>query len=219
MQQQLPIQLNCDFLFDNWQQTETNATIYELLRSLNFQVVYCYSKKTLGKTHLLQSVTQYALKKKLTTVYLDFKTSLDDNILDNFFEYDLLCLDNIQRLSQTQQYSLFELYNKNRAKLVLSSDCQPQQLDYVFKDVKTRLSRANVFELCSYSDEELKNILKRKAQIKSLNIEDNIYDYLLKWTKRDLGNLLNIMDKAESICAIRKLKKVSINLLKEIITS
>ena len=218
-QQLLPISLNIEMLFDNWQTTKSTQTLlHTLQQTTTSQVIYLYGEKGLGKTHLLQAVVHQALSNKKETIYLDFNKSIPDDIWQKLDTLEVICLDNIDNLNEEQQYFLFELYNKVKTKhlrLILTAQVTPNHLNYALVDLKTRLNLSLIFSLSRYEDEDLKIILIAKIKEQKLLINDNIFNYLLNTFDRDLSHLLTVIEKIKCY-VIENKQKVSLPLVKKI---
>jgi DnaA family protein len=221
-QQLLPIELNLEMLFDNWQQTQsTQPVLNTLQKDTNTQIIYLFGAKGLGKTHLLQATVHQSLELDKKTIYLDLKKDIDSEIWQQLETFDVICLDNIDNLNTEQQVLLFNLYNKvvvNKLRLIVSAKVSPKNLNYNLVDLKTRLSLSLIFALAPYNDDDLKNILYAKVKEQKLLINDNIFNYLLNTFERDLSHLLIIIEKIKHY-AIETKQKVSLPLVKKVTTS
>jgi DnaA family protein len=221
-QQLLPIELNLEMLFNNWQQTQsTQPVLNTLQKDTNTQIIYLFGAKGLGKTHLLQATVHQSLELDKKTIYLDLKKDIDSEIWQQLETFDVICLDNIDNLNTEQQVLLFNLYNKvvvNKLRLIVSAKVSPKNLNYNLVDLKTRLSLSLIFALAPYNDDDLKNILYAKVKEQKLLINDNIFNYLLNTFERDLSHLLIIIEKIKHY-AIETKQKVSLPLVKKVTTS
>ncbi len=166
--------------------------INQLFENNTAAVVYVYGDKSSGKTHLLQGVTLEALERGKQAAYIDFKQTLPQGIFNTLENFEWLCLDNISYLNATQQTELFDLYNRakqNKVKLIVSDLNPPNELN-LLKDLCTRLSLSTVFSLENLADLDKKDILKGKMIDRNIQINDSVYDYLIKYCSRDLALLL-----------------------------
>ncbi len=124
-----------------------NDELLQVLRNLDKRD---YSQRSLtlwgeagsGKTHLLRAVVANSQGYGLTSAYLD--TPQGAQIVEQ--QVDLLALDNVQRLDETAQIALFNLFNQFRDQgklLIVTTDVAPAQLT-VRDDLKTRKSQRDV---------------------------------------------------------------------------
>lgn len=219
-QQLLPVSLNVEMLFENWQITQNTQTLFHTLQKTTTpQVIYLYGATGLGKTHLLQAIVHQALNNNQNTIYLDLQHSLKTDSWQQLDSLDIICLDNIDTLDLAQQHLLFALYNKVKTHhlcLIVSAKVPPNLLNYGLIDLKTRLNLSLVFCLTPYNDEDLKMILIANIKEQNLLINDNIFNYLLKTCDRDLSHLLKTIEKIK-LYVMENKQKISLPLVKKII--
>lgn len=192
--------------------------INQLFEGDTSAVAYIYGDKSSGKTHLLQGVTLEALERGKQAAYIDFKQTLPQGIFSTLENFDWLCLDNISCLNESQQTELFDLYNRtkhNKVKLIVS-DLNPPNALNLLKDLCTRLSQSTVFSLEHLSDLDKKNILKGKMAERNININDSVYEYLIKYCSRDLTLLLSTINQLDQTSLELK-KPITVAFVKKIL--
>ena len=221
MQLSLPFKLNAKMLWQDFV-GEKNQQIIKFLSGLFNQsdsvITYIYGEKSTGKTHLLQGCAFEALDKSLSVMYLDFSEKMPDGILDGLENHDWVCIDNVDRLNDSEQQALFDLYNRSlnsSVKLLISGNNLPNQLN-LLKDLKTRLSLSTVFALEVLSDHQKKQIIQQQTMNKNLTIEHKIIDYLLKYYSRDLSDLLNAVDQLDQV-SLQQKSAITIPLVKQVL--
>ena len=217
----LPISLDTKMLLGNFS-IEKNQALLAFIDNLFSQehssVVFVLGDKSNGKTHLLQGCIFKALEQDLKAVYVDIKQTLPTDFLNTLSDYDWVCIDNIDQLSEIQQQELFDLYNQikqTKTKLVVSASKPPGELA-VLKDLKTRLSLAVVYRLEQLDDQEKIDLIQRKMQDKNLDIDDKVYAYLFKVFSRDLSEVLSVIDKLDQE-SLRQKSPISIPFVKKIL--
>jgi len=217
----LPFALNAKMLWRNFS-GDKNQQIIEFLTGLFDQpsavVVYIYSDKSSGKTHLLQGCAFEALEQSLSVVYLDFAQEMPDGIFNGLEDNDWVCIDNVDYLNENQQQELFDLYNRvihTSVKLIISGATLPGELT-LLKDLKTRLSLATIFCLETLNDESKKDIIQQKMNERNLKIDRKIYDYLFKYYSRDLADLLSAIDQLDK-ASLQQKNKITIPLIKQVL--
>jgi DnaA family protein len=215
----LPILLNSKMLLSNFVGTD-NKQVADFINSLFNQkkscLVYIYGGKSSGKTHLLQGSVFKAVAKNLKAAYIDPKQEISNKTIPKLDSFDWVCFDNIDYLNLTQQYELFEIFNKiklSSTKLIVSAQDLPNNLNF-FKDLKTRLSSTFMFSLTALSDYDKINVLESKMRDRNLKVDKNIYSYLFKHYSRDLTELLDFIDKLDKI-SLQQKNKINIKLAKQ----
>ncbi len=129
-----------------------------------------------------------------------------------------LAVDDVDRLVPEDQVRLFNLINAARdgmGKILVSGPVPPAQLR-LRPDVTTRLAQGLVFRLSPLSNADKISALHVRAEARGLHLPEELVRYLLTHCRRDLPNLLAMVDALDAYSLSRK-RPVSLPLLKEII--
>jgi DnaA family protein len=129
-----------------------------------------------------------------------------------------LAVDDADRLSPEDQIRLFNLINAARegtGQILASGPVPPGQLG-LRPDLATRLAQGLVFRLSPLSDADKISALNIRAEARGLRLPEEVVRYLLTHCRRDLPNLLAIVDALDTYSLSRK-RPVSLPLLKEIL--
>jgi DnaA family protein len=81
------------------------------------------------------------------------------------------------------------------------------------EDLRTRLGWGNVFALQALSDEERRAVIKREADARGFSLSDEVTDFMLTHFSRDLGSLMQLLDKLDSY-ALQTKRAITIPLIK-----
>lgn len=133
-------------------------------------------------------------------------------------DFELVTVDDVQRLDDAAQIALFNTYNRLKEGgdiLVVSGDAAPMQLG-LRDDLATRLSWGLVYQLHPLSDEEKAWALKAHARERGMKLPDEVVDYCLRHLRRDLPTLiatLNALDK----WSLTSKRPVTLPLLRELL--
>ena len=187
------------------------------------QQIFIWGAKGLGKSHLLQAASQLAQEQGKTSFYYAFtETELPGTgILIGLDEYEIVCFDNIEIIAGNSEWehSFFNFYNRHRDhgfRLILSSQCPPNQLPVVLPDLKTRLNWGLTLKLQDLSDNDRVNALAYKARQMGFDISPKIGRFLLKHSTRDLNTLWELLDRLDHATLAAK-RKLTVPFLKEIL--
>lgn len=167
-------------------------------------VVYLWGEAGTGKSHLLAAWS--ALN------HAHDSTPLPDP------PAAWLAVDDVDRLGTDDQIRLFNLINAARegtGKILASGPVPPGQLG-LRADLATRLAQGLVFRLSPLSDADKKSALNVRAEARGLRLPEEVVRYLLTHCRRDLPNLLAMVDALDTYSLSRK-RPVSLPLLKEIL--
>ncbi|MEJ2307745.1 MAG: DnaA regulatory inactivator Hda [Gammaproteobacteria bacterium] len=170
--------------------------------------------KACGKTHLLLAATNAAAEAGLQAIYLSMRdqASLDTRMLADLEEYDLVCIDDIERIARDAAWeeALFHLYNRVRerdGRLLIASDCSLAQLPVELPDLHSRLAWGASYQLLPLDDEGKRQLLLQIADEKGMAMNGDAADYLLRRYSRDVHELVALMEKLDrrSLAAKQKL--------------
>ncbi len=196
-----------------------NDELLQVLRNLDKRD---YSQRSLtlwgeagsGKTHLLRAVVANSQGYGLTSAYLD--TPQGAQIVEQ--QVDLLALDNVQRLDETAQIALFNLFNQFRDQgklLIVTTDVAPAQLT-VRDDLKTRLAWGLVYQVSGLTDSEKIQALKSHALERGMRLPEDVVEYCLRHLRRDLPTLMATLDALDEWSLTTK-KPVTVAMVRELV--
>ena len=191
---QLPLNLNLDSetRFQNFFEFGVESEIVRELKS-DFSIIYLWGGAGSGRTHLLQAVSYEAYTKKESSIFLPLKKadSYSPEILTGIEGVDVVCLDDIQVIAQDLPWeeAIFRLYNyaqETDCKLVVSSDRAPQNLPMSLADLKSRLCGFPVFMLQSHNEKAQLEILKFRARLRGVELDNDVLNFISKNMRRGL---------------------------------
>lgn len=216
---QLPLSLKLrdDAIFDNFFMGD-NALLIETLKKFilekSEQFIYCYGEEGVGRTHLLQSCCHAANENDRSLFYLSLAThqEFSPDIFEALEDQECVCIDDVDAIIGNSQWEevLFHFYNRareNNTQLLVSAKTPPQQLRCVLKDLQSRLSWGLVLEIKKLSDEEKIRALQLRAQLRGLQLSEEVANYLIHHHSRNMRDLVCVLEKLDqaSLAAKRKL--------------
>jgi DnaA family protein len=83
-------------------------------------------------------------------------------------------------------------------------------------DLKSRLGWGDIFKLEALSDAAQREVLKDSAHARGLHLGDEVLDYMSVRFSRDLGNLMQWLDKLDQY-ALQTKRAITVPLLKEML--
>ncbi|HBC56594.1 MAG TPA: DnaA regulatory inactivator Hda, partial [Gammaproteobacteria bacterium] len=112
----LNVQLQEQYCFSNFVVGQNQEVVDALKQMVQVQpaTVCIHGQAASGKTHLLHAACGLAQSQQWTTLYLSFKEpSLQSSVLEGLEQYQLVCLDDIQRIAGQAEWeeALFHCYN------------------------------------------------------------------------------------------------------------
>jgi DnaA family protein len=125
---------------------------------------------------------------------------------------ELLALDDLGTIvgNREAEHALFDLYNSTRAEggaLLVAAGHAPAQLGIELPDLRSRLGACTRFALKPLDDDERRIVLKAQAGARGIELDDSVLDWLFARYARDLGALLDLLDKLDqaSLAAQRRI--------------
>ena len=165
-----------------------------------------------GKSHLLMAACHTANEAGRTVQYLPLKTLQDHAAaIRGVAGSELIALDNLDVLAghREAEHAVFDLYNRARAEgtaLIFAAEAVPTQLPLTLPDLRSRLGACTQFALKPLDDVERREVLKSQAALRGIELDDAVLDWLFARYVRDLGALLDLLDRLDqaSLAAQRR---------------
>ena len=152
--------------------------------------IYFWGEKGSGKSHLL-----------LACEAISMRVADDVHLLDN-----------------TAQIALFNTYNqqKEAGELLICAGLHAPNQMHLRDDLATRLAWGLVYQLHPLNDEEKASALKNHALERGMKLPDEVSDYCLRYLRRDLPNLMAVLDALDEWSLVTK-KPVTVPMLKKLL--
>ena len=185
-----------------------SALRHALSGSASERCFYLWGEAGSGKSHLLQALVQQARVLGCSAAYVKGDVPQQAQVV---------AIDDVQVLDDSQQIALFELYNKIRESggmLLVSGTAAPAHLT-LRDDLRTRLGWGLVYQVHALSDAEKEQALQRHAEARGLVLPNEVTQYLLRHGRRDLPALLALLDALDAHC-LRLKRGATVPLLKEV---
>lgn len=175
--------------------------------------VYLHGAAGSGRSHLLMAACQAASAAGRQVQYLPLATVADHPAaLRGVAGSELLALDDLGAIAgrRDAEHALFDLYNRAKAEgsaLLFAADAAPAQLGIALPDLRSRLGACTQFALKPLDDAERREVLKAQAAARGIELDDGVLDWLFARHTRDLGALLDLLDKLDvaSLAAQRRI--------------
>ena len=175
--------------------------------------VYLQGASGSGRSHLLIAACQAANAAGRIVQYLPLASVGDGAAaLRGVAGTELVALDDLGAIAgqRDAEHALFDLYNRANAEgssLLFAASAAPSQLGFDLPDLRSRLGACIQFTLKPLDDEERRAVLKAQAASRGIELDDSVLDWLFARYARDLGALLELLDRLDeaSLAAQRRI--------------
>lgn len=177
--------------------------------------VYLWGESGSGKTHLLRAMAGACQWAGLRVGWIESGDALP-------WEFDphwsLLVFDDVHALSAVGQQAAFALLVEAQAHGVPWAASGPvPAVDLPLRDdLRTRIGWGHVFAIEPLGEAETRAVLRREADRRGIFLSDDVMDYLLSRFERDLGFLMQILDRLDEF-ALSTHRAVTVPLLKQML--
>lgn len=228
--------LNPNYTFDTFVVGNNNRFAHSAALAVaespgeNFNPLYIYGGPGRGKTHLLHSIGHFILKKNpqkkvLYVTSEQFTNEVIDSIRsgnsssmskfrDKYRTVDVLMVDDIQFIigkesTQEEFFNTFNALHTQGKHIIITSDKPPKEMETLEERIRSRFEWGLMADIGSPEYETRMAILKKKAELENIVIEDEIINYIatnIKYNVRELEGALN------KLVAYQKLVNIPITL-------
>ncbi|NQY63730.1 MAG: DnaA regulatory inactivator Hda [Alteromonadaceae bacterium] len=227
----LAVQLPDDETFESFQSESEKGVLVQLQKFIhpsNEEIdqpngFYLFGISGVGKSHLLHASCAYAETLGKTSLCLSFSelTQLSVEVLDGLEQIDLICLDDLQLIAGNVQWqqAVFDLYNRvmeHNKRLIITGDQSALQLGITLPDLVSRMTWGYTEQLKALDDDEKLIALQYRARQRGVVLNDDVAKFLLNRLSRDMGSLINSLDKLDK-ASIREQRKITIPFIKDIL--
>lgn len=196
--------------FNNFIADEENKLAHQLLleigtsqkrkskenNALAFNPIYLYGHPGSGKTHLLMSLAHALSAQGLKIIYTRANTFTDhvvsairagqmSQFRQAYRNIDVLIVDDIHVFSrkgatQEEFFHTFNTLHLENKQIILSSNCSPQQLQYIEPRLVSRFEWGIVLPIKSLKKEAMHLLLNSKAQVLQFPLPAHLAEFLVE---------------------------------------
>ncbi|HEN47155.1 MAG TPA: DnaA regulatory inactivator Hda [Mizugakiibacter sp.] len=204
----------------------SNAAALNLVRSAaqtQGPWVFLQGPSGSGRTHLLMAACREAANRGLSAQYIPLRSLRDrqPERLRGFAGANLLALDDLDTLfgDGSAEQALFDLYNTCRAAgntLLMASLQVPTAAQ--LPDLRSRLGACAQARLHLLDDAGRREVLRRQAAVRGLELDDSVLDWLFHHHARDLGTLMALLERIDH-AALAEQRRITVPLIRRLLAS
>lgn len=191
-----------------------------------YNPLFIYGGVGLGKTHLMHAIARYigTNNKDMKILYVtseDFTNEVIDSIRNarnnstnmqdfrnKYRNVDVLLIDDIQFIigKESTQEEFFHTFNHlygAKKQIIISSDNPPNKLEHLEDRLRSRFKMGLTVDVKSPNYETRMAILRKKAELDDLSIDDGILNYIATNIESNIRELEGAVNK---IVALSRLK-------------
>jgi len=205
--------LNPRFSFDNFVVGSSNRFAYAACLAVAespakaYNPLFLYGNVGLGKTHLLQAITQHikAHHPGLNYCYLSSESFTNELIeairhrstsrfRQKYRNIDVLLIDDIHFIAgkESTQEEFFHTFNSlhnNRKQIIISSDRPPREIANLEERLSSRFAWGLITDIQPPDYETRVAILRKKSEREPVNVPDEVISFIAEQVRRNIREL------------------------------
>jgi DnaA-homolog protein len=228
MSDQLPLALRfpADQRFELWVGNAEAAAACKRRVAQNLQTpLLITGAQGSGKTHLLLASCAMATQVGIKVRYLPLQAVRDrlSDVLGDVEHAQLIAVDQLEVLvgDKEKETALFHLHNRAHdagVSLIYASSLSYELLEFTLPDLRSRISQCERISLQLLTDDERRDVLRVRAQMRGLEIDNSVLDYVFSHVSRDLITLTVMLDRLDRASLAAK-RRITIPFVKTVIAS
>ena len=183
--------------------------------SIVYNPLVIYGNSGVGKTHLMLAIYNFVKHKypNKDILYVrseefinDFITDVRDGQMEQFRNryrnVDILLIDDIQFIAgkeetQVEFFNTFNALHLNNKQIVVTSDRPPKDIKALDERIRNRLESGVITDIAPPEFETRVGIIKRKAQMIGLDLDDDVVFYIAENIKQNIRQLEGTVKKLQ----------------------
>lgn len=195
MQQFFDFPVTPTFSFDSFVPCEGNAAALRFALRIadpsdSESLLYLYGPSGSGKTHLLRSIAGNKIP------YLSLREPVTPELMvSKFYAAEGLVVDDLQDMPDDPDlrralWQLFNEFHTSGRTIAMAGAVPPRDLANLDDHLTSRLLWGLVAQLDTSDDNSRRMIIKKVAEDHQIRIPDDVVDYILATTSREVGALI-----------------------------
>jgi len=232
--------LNARFSFNNFVVGPSNRFAYAACMAVAespakaYNPLFIYGQVGLGKTHLLQAITQqiknnhpniktcYISSEKFTNELIDaIQHRSTSRFRQKYREIDVLLIDDIHFIAgkestQEEFFHTFNTLHNNRKQIIISSDRPPKEIANLEERLSSRFAWGLITDIQPPDFETRVAILRKKSEREPIEVPDNVINYIAEQIMTNIRELEGALIRVVAYSLLED-KPVSLDMAKLIL--
>jgi chromosomal replication initiator protein len=199
-----------------------------------YNPLFIYGGVGLGKTHLMQAITQqittknpalkscYITSERFTNELIDaIQHRTTQNFRQKYRNIDILMVDDIQFIAgkESTQEEFFHTFNvlyDNHKQIVISSDRQPKEIANLEERLSSRFSWGLITDIQPPDFETRVAILRKKIEREPIKVPDDVIMFIAQEIKSNIRELEGALVRVLAYSLMEE-KEISLSLCQEVL--
>ena len=189
--------------FETFHVGEANAVAHRSVRafvdgSSADRQIFLWGEAGAGKSHLLSAACQTVSGLGYRIAYLPGELAGQRDALVGLEQCELVCIDDLQRLGHAAEIDLCQCIERCRAAntmLLFAADRPPEELGLAREELLGLLDLGPRFRVGALEGDALRDALRESVDRRSLQVGDDVLDYLFRRFEPRLATLLPVLER------------------------
>jgi DnaA family protein len=227
---QLPlhIRLRDSSVFASYYAGSNRASV-DALAALRVNVpptcIWLQGPRGTGKTHLLQAACVMASERGESGAYLPLRELRElpsgAELLAGYGQLDLVAIDDAELIAGQADWerALFRLHqelDEHGGHLLVSGSALATTLGFKLRDLASRLAGGQLLSLHALEEEEQREALKLRAQLRGFELPDETVQLLQRRLPRDMASLCAFLDELDQASLIAQ-RRLTVPFVREVL--
>ena len=214
----LPIGPQPQPAFDNFMPGANGAALQHLVAQSADAAgapVYLWGPGGSGKTHLLRAWARARHGAGQQVGWFDAADSLPWQLQP---DWAMVVIDRCDQLQPDHQHAAFSVFvQATTLSIQVAAAGRLPPVDLALRDdLRSRLGWGHVFAIQPLPEAETRAALRREADRRGIFLSDDVMDHLLTHFPRDLGHLMQLLDRLDQF-ALARSRRITVPLLRQML--
>jgi len=220
----LPLSLDRQYSFENFISDRAELVVDSLKSLIVAQgeiQLGLWGAASSGKTHLLNACAYFARQQQISLQIYDARqlAECDASEFEGFSRCEVLAIDNLDAIVGIGAWEqlFYQAINRCRQgdfRFIFSVSLNPRNLTCNLADFRSRLLWGLLLRLPESNEDDIRNIMHRRAQMLGMELSSEVISYLLTHHSRNLSSQMEILRTLDGVSLMRQ-RRVTIPLVKQ----